>query len=99
MITQEVASTLFQQMTGTMKNPYGLTERELEILHCLTEGHRYKAIASKVHLSEGTVRNYISTIYSKMQVQSRDEAIEKLNRVAYRLLIKCKMCRQCASLV
>ncbi|MGG1940535.1 hybrid sensor histidine kinase/response regulator transcription factor [Paenibacillus polymyxa] len=77
MITQEVASTLFQQMTGTMKNPYGLTERELEILHCLTEGHRYKAIASKVHLSEGTVRNYISTIYSKMQVQSRDEAIEK----------------------
>ncbi|MET3208241.1 UNVERIFIED_CONTAM: DNA-binding NarL/FixJ family response regulator [Paenibacillus sp. PvR008] len=77
MITQEVASTLFQQMTGTVKHPYGLTDRELEILHCLTEGLRYKAIAAKVHLSEWTVRNYISTIYAKMQVQSRDEAIEK----------------------
>ncbi len=79
MISQDVANRLFQQ-TGPTKNPYELTDRELEILHCLAEGLRYKAIAAKVHLSEGTVRNYISSIYVKMQVQGRDEAIEKAKK-------------------
>ncbi|MFB6362822.1 response regulator [Paenibacillus elgii] len=79
MISQDVANRLFQQ-TGPAKNPYELTDRELEILHGLAEGLRYKAIAAKVHLSEGTVRNYVSSIYLKMQVQGRDEAIEKAKK-------------------
>ncbi|WP_425436612.1 response regulator transcription factor [Paenibacillus donghaensis] len=43
----------------------------------MTEGLRNKRIAQKLHLSEGTVRNYISSSYLKLQVGSREEAVEK----------------------
>ncbi|KWX84730.1 hypothetical protein AMQ83_29015 [Paenibacillus riograndensis] len=78
MISQEVAQQLFQdQQLEAPLNPYDLTERELEVLQELTEGLRNKQIAQKLHLSEGTVRNYISAIYLKLQVGDRDEAVEK----------------------
>lgn len=78
MISQDMAHQLFHKETGhTENNPYELTERELDVLQCLTEGLRNKAIAQKLHLSEGTIRNYISSIYLKLQVQGREEAVEK----------------------
>lgn len=58
-------------------NEYGLTPRELEILECLSKGMRYKTIAAKLYLSDGTVRNYASTIYAKLGVRNREEAVEK----------------------
>lgn len=54
-----------------------LKERELQILRCLTQGMRYKEISARLNLSEGTVRNYISNIYSKLEVQGREEAAKK----------------------
>lgn len=81
MISQDMAHQLFQHQSKiTLHNPYELTERELDVLQCLTEGLRNKAIAQKLHLSEGTVRNYISSIYLKLQVQSREEAVEKTRK-------------------
>lgn len=78
MISQDVAQQLFQYQTGDKApNPYELTEREMDVLRCLTEGIRNKEIAQKLHLSEGTIRNYISSIYLKLQVNGRDEAVEK----------------------
>ncbi|MDF2681645.1 MAG: two-component hybrid sensor and regulator [Brevibacillus sp.] len=55
----------------------GLTKRELEILQMLSQGMRYKMIASKLYLSDGTVRNYASTLYDKLGVRNRDEAVQK----------------------
>lgn len=78
MISQDVAHQLFQyQNVDVALNPYDLTERELDVLQGLIEGLRNKAIAQKLHLSEGTIRNYISSIYLKLQVADRNEAVEK----------------------
>lgn len=78
MISQDIAHQLFQHKIGDkVQNRYELTEREIEVLGCLTEGLRNKEIAQKLHLSEGTIRNYISSIYLKLQVHSREEAVEK----------------------
>ncbi|NEW07894.1 response regulator [Paenibacillus sp. SYP-B3998] len=78
MVSREVAKKLFQSDSEqAARIPYGLTDRELDILRCLSEGLRYKGIASKLYLSEGTIRNYMSSIYLKMQVRDRDEAVEK----------------------
>lgn len=56
---------------------YELTPRELEILQFLSKGLRYKSIASKLYLSDGTVRNYASSAYMKLGVSNREEAVQK----------------------
>lgn len=53
-----------------------LTEREHEILTLIAEGNNNKEIATKLFLSEGTVRVYISNLYQKIDVKSRSQAIK-----------------------
>lgn len=52
-----------------------LTSREREILALLAEGYTNNAIAEQLVLSPKTVRNQISTIYDKLQVADRAQAI------------------------
>ena len=54
-----------------------LTPREMEIIQLLEAGRTTKAIAKELHLSNGTVRNYISIILDKLYVDNRIEAISK----------------------
>jgi len=56
---------------------YGLSERELQVLQCVAAGLNNKEIAERLFLSEGTVKNYISSIYSKMDVRDRIQAANK----------------------
>ncbi|WP_438444702.1 response regulator [Gorillibacterium sp. sgz5001074] len=56
---------------------YGLSDRELQVLHCISDGLNNREIAEKLFLSEGTVKNYISSIYSKMDVRDRIQATKK----------------------
>jgi DNA-binding NarL/FixJ family response regulator len=51
-----------------------LSEREHEVLHLLARGLSNAAIAQTLHLSEGTVRNYVSTILVKLNVTDRTQA-------------------------
>jgi DNA-binding NarL/FixJ family response regulator len=52
-----------------------LTEREREILTLIAQGHSNPAIAERLALSPSTVRNYVSNIFSKLQVVDRAQAI------------------------
>jgi DNA-binding NarL/FixJ family response regulator len=52
-----------------------LTEREDEILALMAEGYTNNAIASRLYLSPKTVRNYVSSIFTKLQVSDRSQAI------------------------
>ncbi|GAC1349525.1 MAG: response regulator transcription factor [Ktedonobacteraceae bacterium] len=52
-----------------------LTEREREILVLIAQGYTNQAIAEQLVISSKTVRNHISSIFSKLQVTSRLEAI------------------------
>ena len=51
-----------------------LNERETEILRLLAQGLTNADIAARLYLSEGTVRNYTSTIFSKLGVSDRTQA-------------------------
>lgn len=55
-----------------------LTKREREVLDQLAGGYRYKEIAHRMDLSIDTVRSYIRDIYTKLQVQSRTDALNKV---------------------
>ena len=57
----------------THKNP--LTEQEQTILQLLVQGLSNKEIAKALFLSDGTVRNYVSTILAKLEVNSRMAAV------------------------
>jgi DNA-binding NarL/FixJ family response regulator len=52
-----------------------LTEREREVLLLIAQGYTNPAIAEHLVISPKTVRNHVSTIFSKLQVASRAEAI------------------------
>ena len=54
-----------------------LTERELDVLNALTDGLSNKAIGKRLWLSEQTVKLHLTSIYRKLGVSSRTEAIAK----------------------
>jgi len=51
-----------------------LSERELDVLRLLGNGMSNAAISEQLFLSEGTVRNYVSSILTKLQVEDRTQA-------------------------
>lgn len=59
------------------QNQYTLSEREMEILHYLVKGDSYKMIADHCFISIGTVRCHINSIYRKLAVNSKSEAVIK----------------------
>ena len=50
-----------------------LTERELDIVKLIAQGYSNKEIANLLFISEGTVRNYISSILQKLQFKNRTQ--------------------------
>jgi DNA-binding NarL/FixJ family response regulator len=52
-----------------------LSARELDVLQLLVDGATNRAIAARLHLSENTVKTYLSRIFTKLDVQSRSEAV------------------------
>lgn len=60
---------------GPLKNKLlELTDRELEILKAIAEGHTNKEIAEIFFLSEKTIKNYATNIYRKLEVKDRVQA-------------------------
>jgi len=52
-----------------------LTPRELEVLDLISKGYKNSEIADDLYISSKTVRNHVTRIFSKMQVDSRGKAI------------------------
>ena len=52
-----------------------LTSREEEVLHLLVEGLSNKEIGARLHLTEGTVKNYVSNVIAKLQANDRTHAV------------------------
>lgn len=52
-----------------------LTQREEEVLELLTQGITYKGVASKLFISETTVKTHVNNIFQKLQVNDRTQAV------------------------
>jgi DNA-binding CsgD family transcriptional regulator len=63
----------------------GLTKREAEVLFEVTQGKTNPEIAATLSISTGTVRKYLEHIYSKLQVQTRAEAVVSALKLLGRL--------------
>jgi len=63
-----------------------LTERENEVLQLVAEGLTNKAIARQLHISDHTVKFHINAIMTKLDAQSRTEAVVRATRLGIILL-------------
>ncbi|WP_059303647.1 response regulator [Bacillus cereus] len=83
LIDQGMSHKIFEKFDAQKETPqskataYELTAREIEILQLVAKGLRYTTIASRLYLSNGTVRNYASTAYTKLGVRNKEEAVQK----------------------
>lgn len=69
-VPSEVAKTLAERPFGN-----DLTPRELEILQGIFDGYANKEIGYKLNISEGTVKNHVVSILSKLEANDRTQAV------------------------
>jgi DNA-binding NarL/FixJ family response regulator len=93
-MSPQIASKLIKQMYDKTSPKYEesrqrfewfetLTAREKEIFGLIATGYDNRRIAERLGLAEQTVRNNISTIYSKLDVKDRFEIIQLANKIQY----------------
>lgn len=74
---EEIMNKLPSVMTNQVKKKnhqdYGILDKEFEIISFVSKGLSNKEIAKELYLSEGTVRNYISTILEKLELRDRTQ--------------------------
>lgn len=72
----EIVSRLPELLMGKQGFDYGsydINDRELEIIQLIANGYSNREIAAELFLSEGTVRNYLSSILEKLQLRDRTQ--------------------------
>jgi DNA-binding NarL/FixJ family response regulator len=74
-MSPSIARKIIASFKQSSESP--LTNRETEILEKLCDGDNYKVIAEQLFISGHTVRAHIKSIYRKLQVNSRAEAVKK----------------------
>jgi DNA-binding NarL/FixJ family response regulator len=82
-MSPEVASrviSLFKQVRPPERADYHLTPHELRLLKMLVEGHSYKTAAAELGSSINTIGTHMQSIYRKLQVHSKSEAVVKALR-------------------
>jgi DNA-binding NarL/FixJ family response regulator len=80
-IQPEIASRMLRELISpqiTAIEP--ITEREREVLVLLAQGHSNREIAERLVLAEGTVKNHVSNILSKLQAENRTQAADIARR-------------------
>lgn len=78
-VTERMLKGMHQMETkfAALKEPDPLTERETEILRLMAGGYSNKEIARSLDVAEGTVKNHVSNILSKLGVRDRTRAVLK----------------------
>ena len=71
----QAESTVTHHSPRTDWNEIRLTQREMEVLELLSDGLRNKEIASRIHVSEDTVKKHLYNMFQKLNTKNRMELI------------------------
>jgi DNA-binding NarL/FixJ family response regulator len=90
-LAPEVAAKVVAQMTSgkpaaAAEQVEPLSERELEVLRLAARGLTNKAIAAQLKVSDRTVQGHLASIYGKLAVASRTEAVTKALKLGWLVL-------------
>ncbi|MGB9753264.1 helix-turn-helix domain-containing protein [Roseiflexus castenholzii] len=78
-LAPNLAARLLQARQSPIEEPTGepLTARERDVLELVSQGLSNKQIAQKLHISEHTVKFHLSSLFAKLGVSSRTEAVNR----------------------
>jgi len=79
-MSPEIASKViqvFRQTRAPAQSDHGLTPKEIELLALLADGHSYLNAAHTLGITINTVRNHVRSIYDKLHVHTKSEAVAK----------------------
>ena len=67
--------SLIEQLRNRQADPFAvLTQRERSVLELIAKGRSNRQIGDELHLTEGTVKGYVSTILAKLKLEDRTQA-------------------------
>jgi DNA-binding NarL/FixJ family response regulator len=69
--------TLFRQVRPAPRATHALTPQEVRLLGLLADGHSYLNAAGQLDITINTVRNHVRSIYDKLHVHTKSEAVAK----------------------
>lgn len=73
-----VTEGVFGRIGG--RNPQALSDREVTVLQALSNGLATKQVAQDMHLSEETIKTYLTQVFRKLKVKDRTEAVAEAFR-------------------
>ena len=77
MVHPEIANKMIQGIKENIHDEdmddYGLTEKEINIIKAIAAGYSNKEISEKLYLSEGTIKNNITSILGKLSLRDRTQ--------------------------
>ena len=73
--------TCFDEFLAAVQRISQLTERETEILRLIAEGYSNKEIGERLFVSSNTVKSHTGSIYRKLAVTKRNEAVDKAGQL------------------
>ena len=84
-LSPSVTGKLLRQLThpAPLKNTFGLSDREMEILQYVVRGSSNREIGTALFISEKTVKNHLSSIYRKLSVEDRTQAALKAVKLKF----------------
>lgn len=68
---------IITQINTTKASDFGISPRELEVLHLMAEGYSNQEIAEKLFVSVHTIKTHSSSLFSKLQAKRRTQAVQK----------------------
>lgn len=79
-MSPKIARKVLSSFNTTITTPVTelISKREQEVLELLSKGFLYKEIADKLNITLSTVKRHLNHIYTKLQVQNKTEAVNKL---------------------
>ena len=78
-MSSEIVRRVVSSFHAPAEKEFDLSKREKEIFDLLARGFRYREIADKLFICMDTVRTHVQSIYHKLNVKSRTEAVNKVS--------------------
>jgi DNA-binding NarL/FixJ family response regulator len=68
---------VFRELQPAPRETHALTPQEVRLLALLADGHSYQTAAAQLDITINTIRNYVRSVYDKLHVHSKSEAVAK----------------------